>query len=248
MLALISPAKTLDYSTIKGVFSAPKMQNEISQLIANLKTKSIEDIQKMMKLSDKLSVLNYERFQNFNETFTEQNSKAALFAFKGDVYTGLNADNFTTEDTQFAEKSMRMLSGLYGILKPLDLIQPYRLEMGTKLPIGDFKNLYEFWGSKISNEINKIEGNFLINLASNEYFKAVDKKTLNPQIIDINFKEHKNGEFKIIGIYAKKARGQMLNFLIKNRIQNPQDLKKFTANNYQFNPQLSSEYNWIFSR
>jgi cytoplasmic iron level regulating protein YaaA (DUF328/UPF0246 family) len=141
-----------------------------------------------------------------------------------------------------------MLSGLYGILKPLDLIQPYRLEMGTKLPVDNFKNLYEFWGSKISKKINEIENDFVINLASNEYFKAVDKQTLNAQIIDINFKENKNGEYKIVGIYAKKARGKMVRFMIKNRIKNPQDLQKFDIDNYQFNSELSSEFNWIWTR
>jgi cytoplasmic iron level regulating protein YaaA (DUF328/UPF0246 family) len=248
MIALISPAKTLDYSPISGEFSTPQMQNEIFKLVDNLKQKSASDIQKLMKLSDKLADLNYGRFQGFDKNFTEQNSKAAMFAFKGDVYTGLNANDFDNEDTKFAEKTLRMLSGLYGILKPLDLIQPYRLEMGTKLPVDNFKNLYEFWGKKISKKINEIENDFVINLASNEYFKAVDKKTLNAQIIDINFKENKNGEYKIVGIYAKKARGKMVRFMIKNRIKNPQDLQKFDIDNYQFNSELSSEFNWIWTR
>jgi cytoplasmic iron level regulating protein YaaA (DUF328/UPF0246 family) len=217
-------------------------------LVENLKQKSVEDIQKLMKLSDKLSVLNYERYQEFSTDFNTHNSKAALFAFKGDVYTGLDADSFTNEDIQFATSCMRMLSGLYGVLRPLDLIQPYRLEMGTKLPVGKSKNLYEFWGNAISENLNSIEQNYIINLASNEYFKAVNKKVLNAQIIDIDFKEYKNNTYKTIGIYAKKARGKMLRFLIQNRITLPQKLQQFNEDNYEFNQELSTEHHWVFTR
>jgi cytoplasmic iron level regulating protein YaaA (DUF328/UPF0246 family) len=248
MLALISPAKTLDYSPIVGEFSKPQLLNNTFTLVENLKQKSVEDIQKLMKLSDKLSVLNYERYQEFSTDFNTNNSKAALFAFKGDVYTGLDADSFTNEDIQFATSCMRILSGLYGVLRPLDLIQPYRLEMGTKLPIGKSKNLYEFWGNAISENLNSIEQNYIINLASNEYFKAVNKKVLNAQIIDIDFKEYKNGTYKTIGIYAKKARGKMLRFLIQNRITLPQKLQQFNEDNYEFNQELSTEHHWVFTR
>jgi cytoplasmic iron level regulating protein YaaA (DUF328/UPF0246 family) len=248
MLALISPAKTLDYSPIVGEFSKPQLLNNTFTLVENLKQKSVEDIQKLMKLSDKLSVLNYERYQEFSTDFNTHNSKAALFAFKGDVYTGLDADSFTNEDIQFATSCMRMLSGLYGVLRPLDLIQPYRLEMGTKLPVGKSKNLYEFWGNAISENLNSIEQNYIINLASNEYFKAVNKKVLNAQIIDIDFKEYKNNTYKTIGIYAKKARGKMLRFLIQNRITLPQKLQQFNEDNYEFNQELSTEHHWVFTR
>jgi cytoplasmic iron level regulating protein YaaA (DUF328/UPF0246 family) len=248
MLALISPAKTLDYSPIVGEFSKPQLLNNTFTLVENLKQKSVEDIQKLMKLSDKLSVLNYERYQEFSTDFNTNNSKAALFAFKGDVYTGLDADSFTNEDIQFATSCMRMLSGLYGVLRPLDLIQPYRLEMGTKLLVGKSKNLYEFWGNAISENLNSIEQNYIINLASNEYFKAVNKKVLNAQIIDIDFKEYKNGTYKTIGIYAKKARGKMLRFLIQNRITLPQKLQQFNEDNYEFNQELSTEHHWVFTR
>lgn len=248
MLALISPAKTLDFSPIDGEFSTPQMLDDTFKLVENLKQKSVGEIQKLMKLSDKLAQLNYQRYQDFSKDFTTQNSKAAIFAFRGDVYTGLDADNLSSDDIDFATNHMRMLSGLYGLLKPLDLIQPYRLEMGTKLQVNEFKNLYQFWGSKISEEINKIERDFVINLASNEYFKAVDKKALKSQIINIDFKENKNGEYKIIGIYAKKARGLMLNFMLKNRFTNPQDLKKFTIDNYAFSQELSSQFHWVFTR
>lgn len=254
MIALISPAKTLDFSpvTISEEFSTPEFTHEIHTLIQELQTYSTEDIAKLMKLSDKLSELNYQRFQEFSATFSDENSRPALFAFKGDVYTGLEIESFDASDIDFAKNSVRMLSGLYGLLKPLDLIQPYRLEMGTTLAIQNnnqhHKNLYEFWGKKISEKLNEIEDNYIINLASNEYFKAVDTKTLQPQIIDINFKENKGGVYKIIGIYAKRARGKMVRFMIKNKITNPQGLKAFNLDNYQFNDELSSEYNWVFTR
>ena len=248
MLALISPAKTLDFSKIDGDFTKPQMLDNSFKLIENLKNKSILEIQKLMKISEKLSILNYDRYQNFSKDFTSENSKAAIFAFKGDVYTGLNIESFDNEDIDFAKNSVRILSGLYGILKPLDLIQPYRLEMGTKLQVDNFKNLYQFWGDKISQEINKIESDFIINLASNEYFKAIDKKTLKAKIINMIFKETKNGEFKIIGIHAKKARGRMINFIVKNRINNPQDLQQFNLDGYNFKPELSDETNLVWIR
>ena len=248
MIALISPAKTLDFSSIDGNFNTPKMLAEIDILIQNLKQKSSEDIAKLMKLSEKLALLNYQRFQDFSLDFNKNNSKPAVFAFKGDVYTGIDIASFSNQDIDFIQNSLAILSGLYGLLKPFDLIQPYRLEMGTRLQIGEFKNLYQFWGDKISNEINKIESDVIINLASNEYFKAVDKKSLNAKIIDIDFKENKNGEYKIIGIYAKKARGLMVQFMVKNKIKNPEDLKQFNLENYQFSDELSNENHWVFIR
>jgi len=201
-----------------------------------------------MSISDKLSKLNFDRFQTFATPFTLRNAKQALLAFKGDVYNGIDAPSLSQEDLEFAQDSVRMLSGLYGVIRPLDLIAPYRLEMGTRLVNSKGKNLYEFWGDQISNVLNDDESEVIINLASNEYFKGIDKKALNAKIINIAFKELKNDKYKIIGIYAKRARGLMVNYIIKNRLIKPESLKAFDVEGYQFREELSDTLTWVFTR
>jgi cytoplasmic iron level regulating protein YaaA (DUF328/UPF0246 family) len=201
-----------------------------------------------MSLSEKLSELNFDRFQKFQLPFTLKNAKQAILAFKGDVYNGINAPELSHEDLEFAQGKVRMLSGLYGVIRPLDLIQPYRLEMGTKLSNGKGSDLYDYWGSDISNVLNEDESDLIVNLASNEYFKAIDKNTLNANILDIVFKEKKGDAYKVIGIYAKRARGLMVNYIIRNRLENPENLKEFSDEGYRFDQDLSSESSWVFLR
>lgn len=254
MLIVISPAKTLDYDTPPKTktFTQPDYLDISQKLIKQLRTMAPQDIASLMKVSDKIAGLNYDRFQSWNKKFTEKNAKQCILAFKGDVYTGLDAESFSAKDFQFAQKHLRVLSGLYGLLRPLDLMQPYRLEMGTKLETDYGKNLYEFWGSTITDGLNaqlkKIKSDTLINLASNEYFKAVKAKELNAQIITPAFKEFKNGDYKMIGIYAKKARGLLSRHIIKNQLSNAEDIKAFNEEGYKFNKKLSKGNTWVFTR
>lgn len=249
MLAVISPSKTQDFNpTNLTTYTQTRQIKESEALIKILKPKTQNDIAELMSISDKLAILNVERFQMFKTPFTLANAKQALLAFKGDVYTGIDAPNLDTEDLIFAQDTLRMLSGLYGVVRPLDLIAPYRLEMGTRLVNPKGKNLYEFWGDKISKILNEDESEVIINLASNEYFKGIDKAALNAKIINIAFKELKNDQYKIIGIYAKRARGLMVNYIIKNRLTTPEPLKSFTSEGYQFNPELSTPTTWTFTR
>jgi cytoplasmic iron level regulating protein YaaA (DUF328/UPF0246 family) len=176
------------------------------------------------------------------------NAKQALLAFKGDVYNGINASSLSVKDLDFAQKNVRMISGLYGVLRPLDLIQPYRLEMGTKLSNAQGNNLYDYWGSGISEVLNEDEEKLIVNLASNEYFKAIDNKILKAQILDIVFKEKKNNTYKVIGIYAKRARGLMINYIIRNRLTDAEALKDFSDEGYLYNQELSSDKTWVYVR
>jgi len=217
-------------------------------LLVILKNKSQAQISKLMSLSEKLSKLNVDRFQKFKIPFTLDNAKQAILAFKGDVYNGINAPTLSTEDLDFAQDKVRMLSGLYGVIRPLDLIQPYRLEMGTKLSNAKGNDLYDYWGSDISDVLNDDESELIINLASIEYFKAIDKKSLNAKILDIVFKEKKGDSYKVIGIYAKRARGLMVNFIIRNRLDNPEALKDFSDEGYRFDRELSNDSTWVYLR
>lgn len=202
-----------------------------------------------MHVSENLAVLNEERYKTFQKEFTTENSKQALLAFKGDVYTKIEVDTYSQDDFEFAQKHLRILSGLYGLLKPLDLIQPYRLEMGTRLETKKGKNLYEYWDKKIAKAINEAAaGKPIVNLASQEYFKAVDLKTLKTPVVNIHFKEFKNGAYQVIGLFAKQARGMMTNFAVKNRIENPQDLKSFNQEGYEFSAPMSGKSDWVFIR
>lgn len=254
MLMVISPAKTLDFETPPTTkrYTQPEFLDHSQELINQLRDMTPAQIGELMHLSDKLSGLNAARFGSWNPAFTPKNAKQALLAFKGDVYTGLDADTLSGPDLTYAQKHLRMLSGLYGLLRPLDLMQPYRLEMGTKLANARGKDLYAFWGDRISewlNEALKEQGDdVLLNLASNEYFSAVKRPALNARVIETEFRDQKNGQYKIISFYAKKARGMMTRFVISERISKPKDLTQFDAHGYRYSKGLSSPDKLIFLR
>ncbi|OOZ40388.1 hypothetical protein BOW53_07920 [Solemya pervernicosa gill symbiont] len=254
MLIVISPAKTLDYETAPKTktFTTPDLLDDSQLLIDRARNLSELDIAELMKVSMKLADLNFERFHDWHTPFTAENAKQALLAFKGDVYTGLDAESFKAADFKFAQKHLRILSGLYGLLRPLDLMQPYRLEMGRSLDTSRGKNLYQFWGDTITNELSKAlkkQGDeTLINLASNEYFKAVRPKRLEGRIITPHFKERKGDGYKVIGVHAKKARGLMSRFIIQNRLSETEALRDFAQEDYLFNESLSNESDWVFTR
>ncbi len=250
MLLVISPAKTLDFSNPEySSHTQLDFPTEVKDLVGVLRKKSASQISKLMHLSDSLAGLNEERYKTFNETFSPENSKQALLAFKGEVYAKMEADQFSAEDLEFAQQHLRILSGLYGLLKPLDLIQPYRLEMGTPLKTKKGSNLYQYWGNKISKALNEVgQGKILVNLASQEYFKAVDQKTLKLPVITIHFKEHKDGKYQVVGFFAKQARGLMARYAILNRITDPEQLKVFREEGYEFSASLSSAQDWVFVR
>lgn len=252
MLILVSPAKSLNFDkqNIVSDYTNPQFKKEASQLVQVLKKLKMQDLSKLMSISDKLAQLNVERFGVWQKQHEIENSKQAILSFTGDVYQGLQAETFSQEDFNFAQNHLRILSGLYGILRPLDLIQPYRLEMGTKLVFKDFKNLYGFWQEKITKEVNKIlkEEKVLVNLASNEYFKSVQSKNIKGEIITPIFKEKRGDIYKVISFSAKKARGLMSAFIIKNKIDNVEDIKAFSEENYSFNSELSKEKEWVFVR
>ncbi|HIP31207.1 MAG TPA: peroxide stress protein YaaA [Crocinitomicaceae bacterium] len=253
MKVILSPAKKID--TTKGLntaeYSIPAFIDEADYLIKKLKKKSSKSIGEMMHLSKDLSDLNYQRYQDWKPDFKpSKNTCYVSSAFDGEVYRGLDASSFTAKEIIIAQEKIRILSGLYGILKPLDLIHPYRLEMGTRWAVTPSKsNLYKFWGAKIATAINEEnkEG-IIINLASTEYFKAVDKKVLKGRVITPSFKELKNGEYKVVMVYAKKARGLMARYIVKNNISNPEDLKLFDIDGYQLDANLSDGDNWVFTR
>jgi len=254
MKLVISPAKTLDFESapVTKTHSNPSFLSNSQQLIDQLKELSQADVASLMKLSDKLAALNVARFGSWETPFTPENAKQAILAFKGDVYTGLDAEHFSEDDFSFAQDHLRILSGLYGLLKPLDLIQPYRLEMGTKFANSRGKNLYEFWDMLLTDTLNKEFSNkkepVLINLASNEYFKAIKVKSLQAEIITPVFKDWKNGQYKMISFYAKKARGLMAAYIIKNRLKDPEQLKCFDSEGYYFSQEQSTGNEWVFLR
>jgi len=253
MLMIISPAKTLDYESplATETHTQPDFLDDACELIDQLKTLEPHQVSNLMNISDKLGQLNAERFRNWHTPFTPDNARPSVLAFKGDVYTGLDAESFSEEDFSFAQKHLRILSGLYGLLKPLDLMQPYRLEMGTKFENTRGKDLYAFWGRKITDALNQLladDDKTLINLASNEYFKSVQKKNLDARLITPQFKDWKNGQYKMISFYAKKARGLMCRYVIQNRITNAEDLKGFNLDGYYFSEDQSDNNNWVFLR
>jgi uncharacterized protein len=254
MLLVISPAKTLDFDAPSPTkkFTQPAFLEQSMQLIETLRQLDPAQIGNLMTISDKLAELNHQRFMNWSTPFAPDNAKQALFAFRGDVYTGLDADSFKAADLTFAQKHLRILSGLYGVLKPLDLMQPYRLEMGTGLANERGKNLYEFWGRRITEalnlEIDHSRSKVLINLASGEYFKAVHPKALAAKVITPIFKERKGDDYKIVSFFAKKARGLMAAYIIKNRLRTSAAIKDFAIAGYRYNSRLSSGNDWIFTR
>jgi len=254
MLIVVSPAKTLDYETPAQTkkFTLPDYLDDSAELIHRMREFSSLDISELMNVSSKIAQLNFDRFEAWDKKFTEKNAKQAMLAFKGDVYTGLGAESFSSKDLSFAQKHFRMLSGLYGMLRPLDLMQPYRLEMGTRLSTERGKNLYEFWGNEVTHGLNaqlkKIKSNYLINLASNEYFKVIKPKELKGEIVTPAFKELKNGEYKMLGVYAKKARGLLSRYIIKNQLMDIEDIKTFNVAGYKYNKKLSKDNTWVFTR
>ena len=254
MLAIISPAKTLDFESAVKNFpvSQPHFTDYSEQLIEVCRKLSPQDLSSLMSISDKLAGLNVARFAEWTKIHNENNSRAALFAFKGDVYTGLDADSLSEDDVAFAQSHLRMLSGLYGLLKPLDLMQPYRLEMGTKLANPKGKDLYAFWGNVITQAVQQAideQGdNVLINLASDEYYKSVKENQLKAKIIKPVFLDNKNGKYKVISFYAKKARGLMCRYLIQNRLTKIEQLKEFDLGGYWFDSASSTETEFVFKR
>ncbi|BDS11665.1 peroxide stress protein YaaA [Aureispira anguillae] len=249
MLLLLSPAKTLDFqATSVQNYTQPQLLAQSQKLIKKMQTFDAPKLQKLMGVSEKIADLNVERFNNFSVPFDLSNAKQAILAFKGDVYQGLAAETFDEKELAFAQEHIGILSGLYGFLRPLDLMQPYRLEMGTKLKIRQANNLYEFWKSTITEQINATQTKDIVNLASNEYFKAIKKKELNGNLWTVNFKELRNGKYKVISFFAKKARGMMAQYVVKNRLQNPEDMKSFDLDSYQFNEALSTERELMFTR
>ncbi len=254
MLMILSPAKTLDYASPVPALplTTPDFVKEAKALIAILRELSVQDVAALMKLSDKLAALNVARYGDWSHQFTEANSRAAVLAFKGDVYEGMQAWTFTGDDHLFAQRHLRILSGLYGLLRPLDRLQPYRLEMGTSLSNPKGNSLYAYWGDTIANTLNAAlaeQGDdILVNLASEEYNKAALTKALKARTITPQFREEKDGKFKMVSFYAKRARGLMASHIVRERLENPEHLKKFDADGYGFNRTLSSGDTWVFTR
>ena len=254
MLALISPAKKLDFESdaTLSAHSQPEFIKNASTLAASARKLSRAQLAQSMKISDNLADLNYKRFQSFKPPFDLGNAKQAALVFNGDTYVGLQAPTFDEKDFAFAQDHLRILSGLYGLLRPLDLIQPYRLEMGARFSPPNKKDLYDFWAGQltdaINNELKSHKDQSVINLASNEYFKAVDKKKLNGHLITPAFKEIKDGETRMIGMFAKQARGMMARYMIQNRVQTAEGLKKFDFGGYKFQKAQSDDNNWLFTR
>jgi uncharacterized protein len=254
MLIIISPAKSLDFKTKPKTseFTIPEFLDESEKLVGKLRKINAKKLSELMNISADLGNLNYERYQIWNLPFTSENAKQAVLAFNGDVYTGLDATSLSVEKLKLVQQKLRILSGLYGVLKPLDLMQPYRLEMGTKFGVGRVKNLYSFWGDKITKNIQKAIDEsgtkILVNLASNEYYKSIDTKKLDAEIVTPAFKDMKNGEYKMISFFAKKARGLMTRFILENNIENAGDLQAFDAEGYVFNPRLSKPGKPVFTR
>ena len=254
MLIVISPAKTLDFETPSHttLSSQPEYLSQSQALIDVLAPMAPQDIAQLMKLSDKLAALNTARYGSFSTAFTTDNAKQAILAFKGDVYTGLEANTLTQSQLTFSQSHLRILSGLYGLLKPLDLMQAYRLEMGTKLATPEGKDLYEYWGNSLTEGLNALLGQdsapVLINLASNEYFKAIKPQALNARIITPVFKDRKNGNYKIISFFAKKARGMMTRYIIENELNEVEKIKHFDQSGYYYSEEQSTNHQWVFLR
>ena len=254
MIIVLSPAKTLDYEFESNhEHSVPAFLSQSSKLISNLKTKEPKDIASLMGLSDKLATLNFDRYQSWSPAKkVSAYSKPSMLVFKGDVYQGLQAEDLNNSQMKFAQKHIRILSGLYGILRPLDLMKPYRLEMGTKLETSEGKNLYEFWGDKVQknvlNELKNQRSDLLINLASKEYFTVLGKLPEDINVVTPTFKDYKNGNYKIISFYAKKARGLMTRWIIQNKITNFEDLYGFNVEGYKYSKAESTKTVPVFLR
>ncbi len=254
MLIVISPAKSLDFNTppVTTSYTMPEMLDDSEKLAVRLKKMSPKQISKLMNISKDLGELNFKRYQIWQLPFTPENAKQAVLAFNGDVYQGLQAKSLSEEKLVLAQTRVRILSGLYGVLKPLDLIQPYRLEMGTRLKYYRSKDLYEFWNpvltKKIREALSESGSNVLVDLASQEYFKSIDIKKLKAEVVTPDFKDQKNGEYLMISFFAKKARGLMTRFILENNITEINDLQAFDLEGYHYNPRLSKPNNPVFTR
>jgi cytoplasmic iron level regulating protein YaaA (DUF328/UPF0246 family) len=254
MLTVISPAKTLDFESpaLTDEFSQPAHLNQSRKLMRHLRQYSSSDLSRLMGVSSAIADLNVERNRRWKTPFKPENAKQALYAFRGDVYIGLDADSMNADNIQFAQKHLRMLSGLYGLLRPLDLMQPYRLEMGARLATEQASNLYQFWDMRITKALNSelkaSDSNVLLNLASNEYFKAIKPKSVRGKIITPVFKDFHQDKYQMIGFFAKKARGMMARHIIDEKINEVEDIKHFDREGYTYNPSLSNEVEWVFTR
>lgn len=254
MLTVLSPAKTLDYESKLPTrkFSAPRMTDEISELVGVMATKTPADLRNLMDISDELAQLNHERFQLFEHEFNRSNSRPAVIAFKGDAYQGLNVDEFGERDFTYAQRHLRILSGLYGVLRPLDLMQPYRLEMGTALQTDRGKDLYEYWGNRITDSLNadlaRYRTKVLVNLASKEYFTSVRTDELDARVISPVFRDFNRGEYRIISFFAKRARGEMASWMIRNKVTSVKALRSFGGMGYEYSPALSTTSRPTFIR
>ncbi|MGK0271757.1 MAG: cytoplasmic iron level regulating protein YaaA (DUF328/UPF0246 family) [Cocleimonas sp.] len=254
MIITLSPSKGQDFDTAtpSKLFTVPEQLEESQMLINEAKKLDMESVRDLMSVSENISKLNVQRFKDWELPFTINNAKAALFAFKGDVYSGIRKDEYDDDDLAYAQDHLRILSGLYGALRPMDLIQPYRLEMKTKLPNPRGDNLYQFWGVQITDKLNESlqqqEEKTLVNLASNEYYKSVKPKLIDGRILNVSFKEEKDGKSRILAVYAKKARGMMTDFILRNRIEHAEDIKDFGTANYKFSKSESTDDNWVFTR
>ena len=254
MIVLMNSSKTLDFQSRVNIakHTVPEFNEDAEILVKTLRTLSKSDFAKVMKVSEKLADLNLERYANWQTDLKSTTGKQALLAFKGDIYSGMDVDNYKFKDFDFAQKHVRILSGLYGILRPLDLMQPYRLEMATKLNTSRGKNMYQFWGNKINNSLKKMlqqeKSGVLVNLCSLEYFKSTQPEGLDARIISPAFKEYKDGAYRFVTIYAKKARGMMCNYIIQNQLKRVEELKSFNVEGYKFNPTISSENELVFTR
>lgn len=254
MLIVLSPAKSLDFESPATTeeYTTPSFVKDSDTLMKELKKMKPQKLGELMSISKALATLNYERNQQWRPEFSPEEAKQAVLAFTGDVYQGLEATSLEATDLAYAQNHLRILSGLYGLLRPLDLIHPYRLEMGTKLPVGKASNLYDFWDMKLTEEVNKqlkaSVSPVLVNLASNEYFKSIKSKKIEGRILTPVFKDEKNGTFKVISFYAKKARGLMARYLIENRVEDPEGLKGFDGEGYIFNQEMSKGDEWVFTR
>jgi cytoplasmic iron level regulating protein YaaA (DUF328/UPF0246 family) len=254
MLILLSPAKTLDLTPWKSPVepTEPEFLDDSQRLIDRLRKLSKKQLGTLMNISEKLAAENFDRYAAWQLPFTTDNAKPAVMTFKGDVYQGLEAETFKKKDLESAQRHLRILSGLHGLLRPLDLIQPYRLEMGTDLGGRGWKNLYDFWGTKIAASINEAlaaqKDRVVVNLASNEYFKAVDRKTLDAEVVTPTFKDEKDGKLRTLSFFAKNARGRMAAYILKKRLKQPNEIKSFNCDGYTFNTEHSKNNTWVFSR
>ena len=254
MIITLSPSKGQDFETAtpSKLFTLPEQLDDSQILINEAKKLDMESVRELMSVSENISKLNVQRFQDWQLPFNTNNAKAALFAFKGDVYSGIRKDEYDDGDLAYAQDHLRILSGLYGALRPMDLIQPYRLEMKTRLDNPRGENLYQFWGERITEKLNESlqnqEEKTLVNLASNEYYKSVKPKLIDGNILNISFKEVKDGKSRILAVYAKKARGMMADFIIRNRIESPEGIQDFDTAGYQYDPTLSTKDKWVFER